>query len=94
MFVASPAVEIDISEYVCRDSAVPGINSAVPGIHSAVLGTRLAAAVACALGERVLGSLEAPIARQEALATWILIGRPRGAQRMLRAAGGRVARPR
>ena len=87
MIRASPAVEIDISEYVCRDSAVPSINSAV-------LGTRLAAAVACALGERVLGSLEAPIARQEALATGVLIGRPRGAQRVLRAAGGGVARPR
>ena len=51
-------------------------------------------AVACALGERVLWSLEAPIARQEALATGVFIGRPRGAQRMLRAAGGGVARPR
>ena len=87
MFLASPAVEIVISEYVCR-------NSAVPGIHRAVLGTRLAAAMACALVEGVLWGLEAPIARQEALATGVLIGRPSGAKRVFSAAGGRVARSR
>ena len=84
-------IEIEISTTV-------GLGSAVPGVNGAVLGTLLAAAVtstvASALGERVLRSLEAPIARQESLSTRVVICRPSGAKGVLRAAGGRVTRSR